>query len=356
MPRLTYNPEKFGAYTGAAFAQPSYIDFTWSELCKCAMTVGRPSWADVFKNGPFSIFELSWRLGMLFANLKEDATGALDPSPAFRALDPSEKGAVSYFLGICFTKLVMEKLFGVPWLLHFDVYRKSLNPNLASDKRPDFVGLDTSQQWTVVEAKGRSWSMPDKTMETAKSQSLSLLSINGQSPALSVAVGVYFAGSITARIWDPDEHDNNAVDEPIDPDLFLRLYYEPLVVHAGLLQTRARLDVQSQKRRRSVELNGLDATLLVDDDIVTNYARGLPLWQTIVQPAVLWPDSILAEIAHLRVSHAEQLDEKSPDRLRQLVDKRRSMDIGQAADGVTIELGQSWRTENMRRNPADRND
>jgi hypothetical protein len=36
-------------------------------------------------------------------------------------LDPTEKGAVSYNLGLVVSKLFSEMLLGVPWLLHLDV-------------------------------------------------------------------------------------------------------------------------------------------------------------------------------------------------------------------------------------------
>jgi len=354
VPRLRYESEGFPAFMGVAFRQPSNLDFTWAELCKCAITVGRANWVDVMQNGRFSFFELTWRIAMLWANLQEDATGSLRPSDAFKRLDRSEKGAISYFLGMCFTKLLLEKLFGVPWLLHFDVYRNSLNGYLASNRRPDFVGLDARQQWAVVEAKGRSWSMPDYTMAAAKQQTRSLRNIDGQLPSLRTAVGVYFKGGIAARIWDPDEYDDEAEDQPIDPDQFLRLYYEPLIVRTGLLQSRTRTQSSTQKLRRGVELEGLDATLLVDNDIIDAFQRERPLWHSVMATRLGGADSILAEIASLRAHLVAESRDEGRELLSQLIDKRRSMDIGQAADGVTVELGQSWSPGNMQRDPKDR--
>jgi hypothetical protein len=236
----------------------------------------------------------------------------------------------------------------------FGCYRASLNPYVAFEKRPDFIGLDASQQWTIVEAKGRSWSMPDHTMAIAKQQTRSLRHINGQLPALRVAVGTYFFSTgMKARVWDPDEYDDDAEDLQIDPDVFLKAYYQPLIEYVRLLPTLPHPQGQTQKLRRSVQLTGLDATLFIDEDIVTSYERDVSFWQTIITPKAAIEDSILAEIATLKRAPEVQLDDVS-GRVRQFVDKRRSTDIGQAIDGVTITLGESWNTEYMQRQPRDR--
>jgi hypothetical protein len=131
---ITCKPEKVDSYWGATFNQTSNIDFTWAELCKCAVTVGRQSWDDVLKYGTYSGLEILWRLATLRSSLREGSNGRLEPSDAFKAPDPSEKTAILYFLGTFFAKLVLEKLFGVPWLLHFDVYGATLNGYLAFNR------------------------------------------------------------------------------------------------------------------------------------------------------------------------------------------------------------------------------
>ncbi len=340
---------------GPAFSQPSDIDFTWDELIKAAITVGRRNWEDVLKFGTYSGLDILWRMAMVRANLREDQnTRRLHRSDVFDALDRSEKGAVSYFLGMCFAKLALEKLFRVRWLLHLDVYQASLNGHLAFNTRPDFVGLDARQQWTVVEAKGRSWGMPDDTMTTAKRQTRSLRRINDQFPALRVAVGSgFFSEGIRTRIWDPEDYDDDAPDIRIDPDVFLKAYYRPLIEYARLLQSQPFTDAQTGTARRSVELVGFDATLLIDDDIVASYEQNSPLWQRTIATRSATEDSILVEIASLR--HApEESEDAASQRLVQLVDKSRATDINEVIDGVTVVLGDSWNTEYMLRQPRDR--
>ena len=104
---------------GPALTQVSEIQFTWDELIRAAVTVGRRNWTDVLQHGTYSVLEMLWRVAIVRANLVEEPDGRLSQSTAFIGLDPSEKGAVTYFLGLVFTKLIADKLFGVPWLLHF---------------------------------------------------------------------------------------------------------------------------------------------------------------------------------------------------------------------------------------------
>ena len=356
MPRMRYYPDQFPAYMGAAFSQPTEIDFTWGELCKSAVTVGRDSWVDVLRFGPFSVFELTWRVAMLWANLCEDPSGLLVPSEAFVNLDPSERGAISYFLGNCFTKLLVEKLFGVPWLMHLDVYRRSLGIVLTSNGRPDFVGFDPQRQWAVVEAKGHMLRMRRDTMEKAKRQTGSVGRIAGQNPALRTAVGVWFSktSGTNAKVWDPRDPDSGAEDFNIDTDHFLRLYYEPLIDRTGFLQIPARRRAPSGKLRRSLTLQPFDAEIILDDDIVAGYERGSPLGQLVLAPKVGIEDSILAMLATLEETERAQARRDIADNLHTLFEKRRRSDIGEAADGVSVELGVVWRSDNMRLEPAER--
>jgi hypothetical protein len=156
MPILRYTPTGFGRYMGIAFSRPGPISFSWEELCRAAITVGRKSWADVLQFGTYSVLEAIWRSTMLWANLKEEANRRIGRSNPFLELDPSEKGAVSYFLGLTVAKLIAERLFGVAWLLHFDVYRQYLDPTLGPfGDKPDLIGVDPTGHWVVIEAKGR---------------------------------------------------------------------------------------------------------------------------------------------------------------------------------------------------------
>src|SRR6266511_152532 len=152
---LPYEPKNFGPSMGNLLTSHQTIQFEWSDLCHAAITVGRRNWADVWQHGAHSWLEATWRVAMVRSALVQDPAGLLRLSHSFQALDASEKAAISYFLGLTLTKLIAEQLFKVQWLLHLDVYRKRLQPKLATSNKPDFVGMDGFGNWIVIEAKGR---------------------------------------------------------------------------------------------------------------------------------------------------------------------------------------------------------
>src|SRR5207247_5226946 len=115
---------------------------------------------------------------------------------AARTLDPTAKGAVSYFLGMAVCKLFAASLLNTPWLLHLDVFRPQLNPVLSGRSRPDLVGQSNSGDWHAFECKGRV-SIPDPDAKArAKEQALRCASVNGQAIALHIGAITYFAGEI----------------------------------------------------------------------------------------------------------------------------------------------------------------
>jgi len=355
MLRLPYRPEYFGAYMGSALTQVSEISFTWDELIRAAITVGRRNWSDVLRHGTYSILEGLWRVAIVRANLIEEPDGRLGESSAFRDLDPSERGAISYFLGLTFTKLIADKLFFVPWLLHLDVYRQDLNPHLALPVKPDFVGMDAHQQWLVAESKGRTSPVGRQALEDAKRQTRSLRNLNGALPALRIAVGTYFtSGMSRARIWDPDELDNNAVDLPIPLEEFARAYYRPLVEIVEQLPPAETRTIGESGR--GVQLSGLDAVLRLDKEILAWYHGNGSSWDEILAARRTVP-SVLQQIVELRrmAESDRQVTLMRDTEKRDLLGSRRLQQPSfKGLDGVYLELGPSWNEEFMRREPEDR--
>ena len=83
------------------------------------MTVGRPNTAFVFRHGTSSIHEARFRIALVYMALEQTwYRGELRRTEAFAALDPTEKGAVSYFLGMAICKLFASRVLNVQWLLH----------------------------------------------------------------------------------------------------------------------------------------------------------------------------------------------------------------------------------------------
>ena len=226
---------------------------SWDELLWAAITVGRPNRHYVFRHGSASLYEAVFRLSLIRMALEQHGRRGmrLHRTEAARTLDPSEKGAVNYFLGLAICKLFADKLLHAPWLLHLDVFRPLLTPILTGRSRPDLVGETASGEWVALECKGRI-SVPNAvTKDKAKLQAQRLVSVNGVSPAFQIGGVAYFRNDVLHFYWRDPEPDPK-VGKPIrvsvesemwmhyytpvldlirsDPDSFERMQHEPLLV------------------------------------------------------------------------------------------------------------------------------
>lgn len=228
MPRINYRADGFPPGSPSHLTGSwHYIEPIWNDIVWAAASVGKNGFLDVFAHGPFSLDEMRFRTYMMYANLRQVGTN-LARSGAYDDLDPSEKGAVSFFFGMAFAKLAAEFLLNVPWLIHLEKLRRICPVSLAGRSRPDLVGKTTSGEWVVVEAKGRTNSYSQEVMNSAKTQSLQIHSIDGTAPILRVASQVYFSPSLEIRLRDPND-DNEGHDLNITPLEFLKLYYDPFM-------------------------------------------------------------------------------------------------------------------------------
>jgi hypothetical protein len=147
-------------------------------------------------------------------------------------LDPTEKGAISYFLGMTVCKLFAAKKLKTPWLLHLDVWRPWLDAVLKDRSRPDLVGKPIgSSRWHGFECKGRV-SMPNDTVKSsAKLQAARLESVEGQPCDLHVGAVTYFRGDVLQFYWcdPPARRMQSAIAVPkIQTDLWSH-YYGPVM-------------------------------------------------------------------------------------------------------------------------------
>ena len=137
-------------------------------------------------------------------------------SPAFDALDPTEKGWINFQLGMIFTKIFAAKYLNVPWLMHFKWYAGS-NPlwQQPGGSTPDFVGQNPSTgEYHVLEAKGRVGGFSTKTLEEAKEQSRQPVTVFGQAPATRVGALLYRSGktNLAFACKDPEEDDRPLIE------------------------------------------------------------------------------------------------------------------------------------------------
>jgi len=229
---ITYNSHSFPTHFGNNFQGANQLDFTVQELLWSAITVGRANFTDVLQHGVYSEYEILYRASIIFANLALDGNNLIKSS-AYEHLDPSEKSAVSYFLGLTFTKLLSNRLLNIPWLLHIDVYRDQFERGGqafgfgSSRVRPDLIGLDNRRRWVVMEAKGRTNTMENTLLTRAKNQTRNLRRIGIDYPNLRVAVVAHFNNGRLIVDWeDPEDFNEENFDIKTDSEEYLRNYYK----------------------------------------------------------------------------------------------------------------------------------
>ncbi len=349
MPRVPYAPESFPVQLGPRFTTRRVEEFSWAELAHSAITVGRRNWSDVLQHGTYSVLEILWRIAMLRANLRTGDARRLVPTSAYRRLDKSEKGAVSFFIGLCMAKAFASRLLQVPWLLHLSTYQSVLNPSFVTTNRPDFVGFDSSGRTVVIEAKGRTGGAPNTLMARAKEQTAAISAVSGVAPTARIAMASCFSiRGLRVRIADPQEDNPHAatIDEPI-ADL-ARAYYLPLFdVARALNGPKDILD-----RSISLDLPGMDLTLSFSEDIVSWYTAGQPSWEEITHRRMESGTLLAMEVAS-RTAEPSTRPLPLPTEEKQR-EQNESIAEFLGKDGVGVRLGTSWSADLMEREPEHR--
>jgi hypothetical protein len=222
--RIDYSSDAFPAsYSFHSGTLPT----TWNALLWAAITIGRPSTYHVFRHGEPSFNEAIFRLALVRMAVEQGWAGRLCRTDAFAALDPTEKGMVSYFLGMTLCKLFASRLLHTPWLLHLDVFRPFLNPIILGRSRPDLVGEDNRGNWLAFESKGRSSVPTSADKLKAKTQAQRLISVNGHNCSLQIGSFAFFRSAVLEFYWrDPEPASGAAIELP-RPAAEWRYYYEP---------------------------------------------------------------------------------------------------------------------------------
>ena len=322
MPQLTYYASNFPVSYGRLLAGQHSLSFTWADLLWAAISVGRAELLHLVRYGPFSYFEIVYRAAIIFANLCETSNGTIRRSAAYEGLDPSEKGAISYFIGLTVTKLFTAMRLDVPWLMHLDVYRDQLQPVFFGSRRPDLVGRNVAGDWIVVESKGRTRGYDQRALDRAKAQAGQVRSIGGIQPALRLALLAYFQnGLLKCAVDDPDDEgpQETPIELPLSEEDLLKGYYRPF--REWLRDApNIRHEVIEQRSFRIADLPEIDVSV------------------------GLLEDRFLEDV----------VDDTGPTHFRPrrevAADAKRSVGI----DGIFVEAGELWSGENMAREPQER--
>ena len=324
MPMIPCVVREFAPELGVTLDRPTYLSVTWLDIIHAAITVGRRGWWDVWQHGAYSIFEMFYRSSMVFANFRESANGGIRKTTAHEWLDPSEKSAVSYFLGLTCAKLMATQRLSVHWAMHLSVYAEHLQATFSTSsgprRRPDLVGRDTSGRWCVFEAKGRTNKPTAKTIQDAKEQTRMLRTIRGVDPYLRIASIAHFVNqTLCVHLEDPKGADEEALDLDVSEAQFIRDYYRPFT------------HLVEQNRAEPIEIDGHKVRVV-----------GVPG-------------------ADMRIGLSEDIRTMVTDKTEQHLLPReavRSFDVSRnlllGSDGILVELGKTWSPEMMSLEPWDR--
>lgn len=238
--RIDYESEDF-PIPGPVPNGAATLTASWDDLLWAAMTVGRPNRYYVLRYGVSSLYELIFRASAVRLAIEQRVPNGwrLWRTPAARNLDPSEKGALNYFLGLTMCKLFADKLLDTPWLLHLDVFREFLNPAFLSGRsRPDLVGLTRGGGWVAMESKGRVSPPSAADRDRAKIQAGRIVSVAGAPVQWNIAGFAYFRNESLRFHWrdpkpDGDEPRNAIHLDEIGREDFWRGYYEPVLKLIG---------------------------------------------------------------------------------------------------------------------------
>jgi hypothetical protein len=172
------------------------LTVTWDDVLWAAITVGRPSLFHVFQYGEASQYEAIFRWSLVRMALQQRGARGQKPvrTDTFKQMDPTEKGAINYFLGILGCKLFASKLLDCPWTLHLDVFRTRVNARLLGGRsRPDMIAQSaTSLDWHSFECKGRASIPGPREKQKAKAQAQRVVSVDGTPWALHIGAITFF--------------------------------------------------------------------------------------------------------------------------------------------------------------------
>lgn len=218
-----------------AYKKQAVVQADVPDLIHAAVTVGDPT----LVSGGISRrpqMEMKWRSAMVLANLELSGRG-WRRSASYDRLDPSEKSAVSYFLGMVQAKLTVGSVLRCSHMVHLDLVLKQAGLPLGK-KRPDFLTLRAKRGRPgynvvgVVEAKGRTNGFEPSTLVAAKKQAVLIPTLphNAMTKSpMAVASVAYFDND--TDVWKSVLEDPVLDGEVIDTtaELSLIAYYRPVI-------------------------------------------------------------------------------------------------------------------------------
>jgi hypothetical protein len=323
MPAIYYRASKFGPHWGAELRGTHRLSVTWAELVWAAVTVGKPGVAYLLAHGWHSASDIIVRSHTVYASLRQSG-GRIEKSTLYESLDPTEKGATSYFVGMMAAKIIAARLLDTPWLFHLSMFRQTGGTlQLHSKSEPDLVGLNSHGNWIILEAKGRTHRSDKKAMAKGKAQTRQLRRVNGQFPTLRAVIQAHFSPDLGFSIEDPDDYDENAQDLDFDLAVAMNRYY------SGVIPS-------DKWNREDVKLSGRKFLVETHDDIGVTVGVDTAItesWQAVTRTK----QAGAASAAIITIEFNGKIFTVFPD-------------------GIVVALDDRWKENRMMRDPSLRRD
>ncbi|WP_311239190.1 MULTISPECIES: hypothetical protein [unclassified Xanthomonas] len=237
-------------------------------------------------------------------------------SGLYHFMDPTEKAAASYFLGMTLAKLIAEDFLDTPWLFHVSTASQAIAYK-PGGSRPDLIGCTyNGGKWVVVECKGRSNGFAPDALLKAKAQSAMISYINGAKPLCALGLQAFFDPELSATAIDPPPTEEA---EPVEADVghAMRVYYS----------------VRHALRLSGEPVSFGETEYIIREDRDSGITIGLPA-------SIVFAESI-----------------QEPPRLPVHASRQLGGDDGRMRiyrDGFYVSLDQRWSEEQMQRELADR--
>lgn len=205
------------------------VEYTNLELLHavltCSMPAGRISsgYRGKRKN------ELLGRISMVESALKVRGD-QLVKSEQTMYLDVSERGAISHYLGMIYTKLIAKKLYGMDCMAHINLLEQPQAEKFVKYNgayRQDLIGYQMeSGTWSIYDPIGRSENS-QAAFENGCRQASMITSVNGGTPKRKAACMTYYErGYLTAVLGEYRGEDGFPLTFP--ESSYFKACYQPL--------------------------------------------------------------------------------------------------------------------------------
>lgn len=207
------------------------LEFLNKELLHAIITCGMPVQRLTAAYPEKRRLEVLYKLFLVETALETEGD-RLKKSRKIAYMDSSEKSVISYYMGMFFTKMISNRLYGTDYLAHLNLIRKPGKEEFidffASEWRPEMIGYRPGEQtFSVWEAKGGS-NRREQALKKGAQQLEAIGTVNGTAPNPGVVCMTYYDHGYLCGILREPEGDTKGEQIIFAPEEFYRAYYKPV--------------------------------------------------------------------------------------------------------------------------------